>query len=84
MNGPIETKVTAATAGAAVAGALTVLIMNLLAKEPVDQTALQTVIAAVVTGAVTFVSGFWAKHTNRPDLPGYPVEPRPEPPPPGL
>lgn len=66
-TGPIETKVKAATAGAVVAGAV-IWALNRYAfhgtgvPEPVE-----ALITLVVAGALTFVAGYQAKHTNRTD-----------------
>jgi hypothetical protein len=67
MPNPTDPKVVVAGAAAGVAGAVVVLIMNLINREPMDQAALQTVIA----GAVTFVFGYvggWLKATPLPTL----------------
>lgn len=61
MN-PTEPKVPVAAAVAGVAGAIVVLIMNLINGEPPNQVALETVITAVVVAALAFGAG-WLKKT---------------------
>lgn len=67
MAGPIETKVTAATIGAAVSGlglwALQTYVFKGELPLPVTA-AVQTIVPAIVT----FIAGWLAQHTPRPDL----------------
>jgi hypothetical protein len=64
----IETKVTAASFAALVTG----LIVNLiLSRWPVLKDLneyLTGIIMAVITAGLTFLAGWWAKHTPRPDI----------------
>jgi hypothetical protein len=61
MN-PTDPKVPYAAAAAGVAGAIVVLIMNLINREPLNQVALETVITAVVVALLAFGAG-WLKRT---------------------
>jgi hypothetical protein len=67
-NGPVEKKVTMSSVAAMVTSAIVVYI---LAKVPALQAwndVVQTVVSAVVVAAITFVVGFWTKHTARNDV----------------
>ena len=67
MSAPVESKVTAAT----IAAALTTFVLWLLAEYVFDAdvpTAVAGIVAVVVPGVVTFIAGYSAKHTRRPDL----------------
>lgn len=59
---PTDPKVYAASAAAGVAGAVVVLLLNLINKEPLNQVALETVLTAVVV-FVLAVAGGWLKET---------------------
>lgn len=70
---PVERKVTAASAGSylSLLAGLTVLQaintdLDLIAflPDPVE-----TFVIPLLPGLIAYVSGFWAKHTARPDLP---------------
>lgn len=68
---PVETKVKAAT-GAAVAVGLTVALLNWIQGDsqllgPLPAWA-QAIVAVVLPPVVTFLSGWQASHTPRPDL----------------
>lgn len=66
MSAPVETKVTAASFGALVAGFLVGwIVLEAPALAPLADP-LQAAIAAAVTSGVTFVFGWLAKHTPRP------------------
>lgn len=72
MSAPIETKVIAATSGAGVGTAISGFILWILdtyafGDVPVPD-AIVVLVWAVVPISVTFLSGFFAKHTPRPDL----------------
>jgi H+/Cl- antiporter ClcA len=60
-NNPTDPKVVVAGVVGGVAGAVVVLLMNLINKEPLNQTALETVLAGVVSGAFSFVAGYLKK-----------------------
>ena len=62
MNNPTDPKVVAASAGAGVASALVVLLLNLINKEPLNQQALELVLTAVITAVITYAVG-WLKRT---------------------
>ncbi len=68
-TGPVETKVTAATT-AAVLSSLVVWALDEYAF-PADTVpgVVEAAVVLLVTGAVTFLAGYMAKHTRRPDLP---------------
>lgn len=61
MN-PTEPKVYAASVGAGVAGAVVALILNLINGEPLDQTAITTIVSAVVPAVIALVAG-WLRTT---------------------
>jgi hypothetical protein len=68
---PIETKVKAASLGSYLGGVLLMAILN--AATNVNIIAglpdwLESLLAPVLTTAITFLSGWAAKHTPRPDL----------------
>lgn len=76
LNGPVENKVKAATAGGAGSAALITPAVIWAVDElwfngaAAPEVPLQLVglIGLVVSGLCVFVAGYWAKHTNRPDL----------------
>ena len=67
MAGPVEQKVTASTAAAAVAGLGIYLLQRYVFHGDVDPT-LASWIYALTPGVLTFAAGYFAKHTPRPDL----------------
>lgn len=67
-NGPVEKKVTASTAAALITSAIVVYILSKVPALQAWNDLLQTVVGAVVVAAVTFVVGFWTKHTRRNDV----------------
>lgn len=62
MANPTDPKVYAASVAAGVAGAVVVLLLNLINKEPLNQIALETVLTAVVTFVLAVGAG-WLKTT---------------------
>lgn len=70
---PVERKVTAATAGSYL-GLLAVLTILQTVNSNLDllsflPDAIETLAIPLLPGLITYVSGFKAKHTPRPDLP---------------
>lgn len=65
-SGPIETKVKAATAAAAVASLIvSLLVLQAPGLRDLEQP-LQSVLVALFTSIFTWIAGFLAKHTYRP------------------
>lgn len=62
MANPTDPKVYAASVAAGVTGAVVVLLLNLINKEPLNQIALETVLTAVVTFLLALGAG-WLKTT---------------------
>lgn len=73
---PVETKVKAATAGAAVAGLVVWLLEAYVFPGEVPQ-AVQAVVDVVVPGVVALAAGWWARHTPRPGAPPVEVDKNP-------
>jgi hypothetical protein len=76
MSGPTETKVAAATTAAAVATALSNLVLWVLETYAFHGDAVPSAVSGavqtlVIAGA-TFAAGWYAKHTPRPDLRAVP------------
>lgn len=74
-NAPVEAKVKAASSGAGISGALTVVVMYGLTMIPFIRDmptevmlAMLAIVAGAITYGVSFVSGYLARHTPRPDL----------------
>jgi VIT1/CCC1 family predicted Fe2+/Mn2+ transporter len=61
-NAPTDPKVIVAGLASGFSGAVIVLLMNLINKEPLDQVAIETVISGVVAGLFGYVGG-WLKTT---------------------
>jgi hypothetical protein len=72
MAAPVETKVTAATAGAGVGAVLSTFILwaldALVFKGAGVPEALVGVVTVVVSALSAYIAGWQAKHTTRPDL----------------
>ena len=66
-RGPIETKVTAATMAAAVAGLVLWVLETYVFDGSVPE-AVGAVVALAVPAVLTFLAGYQAKHTPRRDL----------------
>lgn len=66
MAAPIETKVKAATAAAAIAAFITGWIVLKVPALAGLNDAIEAVLLGVVTAIFTAVAGWWAKHTPRP------------------
>jgi hypothetical protein len=72
LAGPVEKKVQASTAAAAVSG-LVVWVLGRYVFRGAVPDAVASWIYVVVPGLVTFAAGYLARHTGRPDL--QPVPP---------
>jgi len=79
MAMPIEKKVQASTAAAAVSGVLLWVLGRYVFKAAVPDVVTSWVYAGV-PALVTFAAGYYAKHTDRPPVPPVPVPPPPAPP----
>lgn len=66
---PIESKVKAATAGAIVSAAAVWALDEYVFTADTLPGPVEALVVLAVTGLVTFVSGWAARHTPRPDLP---------------
>jgi hypothetical protein len=79
MNGPVETKVKASTAAAAVSGIVLWILGKYVFKGTVpDVIASWTYV--LVPAVITFAAGYIAKHTPRPVPAPVPAPPPPGPP----
>jgi hypothetical protein len=67
-NGPVEKKVTAATAAAAITSGVVVYILAKVPALQAWQDIVQTVVSVLVVAVITFLVGFWTKHTARNDV----------------
>lgn len=67
-NGPVEKKVTTTTATALIVTAIMAYLMKEVPWLTQFSTVVEVVISALVVAAVTFIVGFWTKHTARNDV----------------
>jgi fatty acid desaturase len=68
QNGPVEKKVTMATVAAAVTSAIVLWILATVPALQAWADIIQTLVGAAVVAVLTFLVGFWTKHTARNDV----------------
>lgn len=66
-NAPVEKKVTTSTAAATITSLIVVYLLSKIPALQQLEDIVQTIVGALVVGAITFVVGFWTKHTARND-----------------
>ena len=81
MSAPVETKVTAGTASAAVAGVVLWVLTTYVFKSGMPQ-GLESLVYLAVPAVLAGAAGYLAPHTHRPDLGGLINVPLPPVPPP--